>query len=77
MSSAPPNDVLVEDAREARLSAVLPASEMNGVSAPISEPAGVGETRLTAMADALVIELNYEDLRRLIELLAERIAVDV
>ncbi len=49
----------------------------NGVNAPISEPAGVGEARLNAMADALVIELNYGDLRRLIELLAERIAVDV
>lgn len=51
--------------------------QQNGVSAPISEPAGVGEARLTAMADALVVELNYGDLRRLMELLTERIAVDV
>lgn len=49
----------------------------NGVTAPIGEPADIGGARLTEMADALVTELSYGDLRRLIDLLAERIAVDV
>lgn len=51
--------------------------QQNGVTAPISEPAGVGEDRLIQIANDLIAKLNYEDFRRLVEIMAERIAVDV
>lgn len=52
------------------------AAYMNRNSAPvITEPAGVGEKRLSQMVDELIQQLNFADLCRLTELLTERVVV--
>jgi len=51
--------------------------QQNGVTAPISEPRRVAPEVLSREVDRLVAEYGYDDLCRLVELLAERIAVDV